>query len=126
MTVAGTARTAGFELVNVTTVPDGPPGALSATDADEYDRLLVTVPSQFENPLGAGGFTVIVAVTALPLYVAVMCTVTGALTQRVVTLNAGDKPAAAGTVTVGGTDTTDVLLLARLITAPPAGAAPSS
>jgi len=71
----------------------------------------------------AGAVTVRPAVRVTPARVAVMVTVVEAVTEPVVSVNpALVEPAA--TVTLAGTVAAAVLLLERLTTAPPAGAAP--
>ena len=123
VTLAGTCAAAVLLLDNVTTAP--PSGAAPFN---------VTVPVELLPPTTdvgdlvtddrAAAFTLTVAVLATP-YVAVMTEEVFAATPRVVTVKVVDV-LPAGTVTLAATVAAAVLLLARVTTAPPVGAAPLS
>lgn len=120
VTVGGTVAMDGLLLVSPTTVP--PTGAAA---------FRVIVPVEGEPPVTLVGFTeteetagemTISVVACVPLKLAVMLTGVGEATGNVVTWNVA-VVAPADTVTLIGTVAAAVLLLVRVTTAPPEGAA---
>jgi hypothetical protein len=122
ITLAGTLAAVVLLLVRLTETPPVGAAAFSCTVPVELlppTRLVGF--SDTEDTLNAG-FTVSVAFALTP-EVAVMLTVVVATTEVVVIANVVDV-LPPGTVTLPGTPATDVLLLERVTTTPPVGAAP--
>jgi hypothetical protein len=120
VTVDGTVATPVLLLERTTTAPPLGAGPFSVTVAlDELPP--VTVAGLSVSDVGAGGVTVSEAVCVVPAYTAVIVTEVAVLTALVFTVKMAFV-APAWTVTVDGTVATLVLPLVRATTAPPAGA----
>jgi hypothetical protein len=119
-TLAGTVAAAVLLLESVTTAP--PVGAAAFSVTFPVDPVPpVTLVGFTETEEITGGFTVS-EVFWLPLYVPVRVTCVAVPTEKVVTGKLAEL-APAVTVTLVGTVAAEVLLLASVTTAPPAGAA---
>ena len=94
----------------------------AGADVMRSPLLPVAVTVNVAVPVGAGEFTVTVAVRVAPPYVPVIVTAAEAVTVCVAIANVA-LVAPADTVILAGTVDAAVLLLERVTTAPPAGAA---
>ena len=119
-----TLATAGLLLDREMAAPSGGAGEARVITPEEPDVPVVTVGLRVSEAGGTGGVTVSRACTLAPFQLAVMVAGVSAATVVVVTVKDTDGLPGA-TVTVAGTPTA-LELLARLTTAPPAGAAPLS
>src|SRR5690349_14380400 len=127
VTLAGTETTDVFALLSVTTAP--PLGAppvnviVPCAAVPPLTEVGLTLTADKLAVVVAGAVTVSVVVRLTPPKVAVIVTGVFAVTAEVLTPKfALDAPAA--TVTLAGTETTDVFALLSVTTAPPLGAPP--
>ena len=122
VTLAGTVAADVLLLVKVTTAPLAGAAPVRVTVPVE-DVPPTTLEGLSETEVGTGARTVKVAVLVVPLRTAEIVTDVLAVTGVVVMANVA-VVAPPATVTLTGTVAADVLLLVKVTTAPPAGAAP--